>query len=289
MRRTGRLLRPRTVREWWVKGLLPRPCRFYSGRGKGSSTFWRDDHVLTQAQVVFDLLAKHRRTETTLVRLWLLGFDVESSRLKAAWRSLIGKARAFPRRPNAPMSDQVGALAKVWAKHWKGSQNIREQIEPLLEEALAVFFGSDDEIAVHELGVVAMAALSDGRSIMGLSQLPSARISDDDLEFLLRTLREYWSLPAQRAAIDCATAYELVRARRLWHVVLGLFARHISGHKDQWEACAVTFGQPLIPLLLRLLRERHAHSIKTMVLSVSLALRGRISNPRDAFIMRIRA
>ena len=79
------------------------------------------------------------------------------------------------------MSDQVGALAKVWAKHWKGSQNIREQIEPLLEEALAVFFGSDDEIAVHELGVVAMAALSDGRSIMGLSQLPSARISDDDL------------------------------------------------------------------------------------------------------------
>jgi len=112
-------------------------------------------------------------------------------------------------------------------------------------------------------------------------------VSDSDVAFLLELLREYWSLPAQRQAIKDATAYELVRARRLLHIVLGCFGRPGSGRVEEWRAAAITFGKPLIPLFLRLLRGPHAGRIVRVLLSISLVMRGRISKSEAVLTARV--
>jgi len=278
MTRSGRQLNRRTARDWWTKGLLPRPATTGLGRGKGRVTFWPDNRIVGQAQAVFDLLAKHRRTETVLVWVWLIGFEVEPRVLKRAWVSLIAKSRPWVRVRNE-LGDQVGVMAATWARHWEGSTVIREKVEPLLHEALGVFFGTGEEITVQDLGALAMAVITAQQEGTGAHRRPTGGISDEDIAFLLELLRDYWSLAAQREAIENATEYEMVRARRLLHVFLGYFRRASSGNIDGWRAAAVTFGKPVIPLLLRLLRGPYGVRIIRVVLTLSLALRGRTAIP----------
>lgn len=139
-------------------------------------TFWRDDRVVAQAQGVFDLLAMHRRTEPALVRVWLIGFDVEPRVLKRAWLSLIAKSRPWARVRNE-LDDQVGAMAVTWARHWEGSTAVREKLELLLYEALGVFFGTNEEISVQDLGAFAMAVIADEHERTGAQrQLSGGRL-----------------------------------------------------------------------------------------------------------------
>jgi hypothetical protein len=212
--------------------------------------------------------------------------------LKRAWLSVIDKTRPWPRRRreyDALLWAQVGAMAAKWAKSWDGSKAVRAQVEPLLHEALDVFFGTSEEIVAQDLGAAATAAISDHKGKMGPKERGRALthdISDDDVACLLELLRQWWSLPAQREAIETATNYELVRARRAWHVFLGSFGRPSLGRDHEWRAFAITFGKPAIPLLLRLLRGPYASWIIRTLLSISLAMRGRISDPRDAIMGR---
>ena len=37
---SDRYLSHRAARDWWTKGLLPRPQRRGIGRGRGTETFW---------------------------------------------------------------------------------------------------------------------------------------------------------------------------------------------------------------------------------------------------------
>src|SRR5258708_31717389 len=83
MEASGRYLSRRKARDWWAKGLLPRPQRHSLGRGRGSETFWTDAGVSQQARAAFDLLALHPRAAFVLLRLWTLGYPVSFRSVRA--------------------------------------------------------------------------------------------------------------------------------------------------------------------------------------------------------------
>ena len=64
MEASGRYFSERKARDWWTKGLLPRPRRDWPGRGRGSVTFWTDPRISQQARAAYDLLTAHPRADT---------------------------------------------------------------------------------------------------------------------------------------------------------------------------------------------------------------------------------
>jgi hypothetical protein len=113
MERSQRHLTPRAARDWWTKGLLPRPRRHGLGRQKGTETFWVESRVLEQAKATHDLLARHSRAYTALIGLWLFGFPIELKLVRTAWMKLIvrNQPRQHRRAGDAPLGEAVGELA----------------------------------------------------------------------------------------------------------------------------------------------------------------------------------
>ena len=74
MEGSGRRLTPRTARNWWSVGILPRPARTGLGQGVGTVSFWRDRRVLLQAQIAHDLLSRGGSLQGAAAGLWLVGF-----------------------------------------------------------------------------------------------------------------------------------------------------------------------------------------------------------------------
>src|SRR5260221_3191778 len=88
MEASGRHLTQRKARDWWTKGLLPRPKRRSLGRAKGTETFWDTPDVLRQAREAYDVLARHARTDIALLHLWLLGIPVEFRTVRSGYLEL---------------------------------------------------------------------------------------------------------------------------------------------------------------------------------------------------------
>jgi hypothetical protein len=85
MEKSGRRLTPRTARNWWTVGLLPRPRRTGLGRGQGTVSFWQDRRVVTQAEIAHDLLGRGVSLQGTAAGLWLLGFSMPLETVYAAF------------------------------------------------------------------------------------------------------------------------------------------------------------------------------------------------------------
>jgi hypothetical protein len=71
------------LRAWRKAGLLP-PLASH-GTGAGRSYYWREPHILAQAQRVHDALQRHGRIDEALITVWLAGFDVPLERVRRAW------------------------------------------------------------------------------------------------------------------------------------------------------------------------------------------------------------
>ena len=91
MASSDRYLSPRAARDWWTKGLLPRPQRRGCGRGRGTETFWTDRRVCRQARAAYDLLAAYPRANIALLSLWLLGFPVSMRSIRAIYQKQINR------------------------------------------------------------------------------------------------------------------------------------------------------------------------------------------------------
>lgn len=278
MRRSGRHLTPRVARDWWTKGLLPTPRRLSRGRGKGNVTMWADERVLAQAKIAHDLLARHRRTETAIVRLWLMGFDIEVGKLRRAWLALIKRDQAPVRwRGNERPEDAVGDIVtSVVGSMTKDRGHVRQSLETALSEGPNVFYGTGEAVEAQDLG------LAFTTSIRHLHpEIESAREftwSDDYAIAALELLRDWGSLPAQRKVMASATHHELTRARRLLQIILGSFGRERENldDPDRWPSIIV-FGRVAVPVLVRLLRQEYAHVVVSIVLQVSRQMRSRVS------------
>src|SRR5438067_2118313 len=94
MERSDRRLTPRTARNWWSVGILPRPARTGLGQGVGTVSFWRDRRVLLQAQIAHDLLGRGVSLQDAAAGLWLVGFPAPINVVREAFaRQIAGYYR----------------------------------------------------------------------------------------------------------------------------------------------------------------------------------------------------
>jgi hypothetical protein len=220
MEASGRHLTPRSARDWWTKGLLPRPRRRSLGR-KGTETFWSNPNVFRQAVAVHDLLTRHARTDVALLHLWLMGFSIDTRFVRAVYLELNTRhLREIREQAEKLPEDVIGNLAAKLARRQVGRAaapvEAQDAYSALAFEFLSVFYGSESELMIEGLAeqwekVVPYVAGA-GSQAEGLADLHP---TNETLMLWANQLRQFVSLPAQRAAIESASDYELMRARRL--------------------------------------------------------------------------
>lgn len=73
----------RRLTDWAQKGLLPSPRPRGRGQGRGKVYRWIEPDVLHRAIDVFELLDWHRRAQDLFLPLWVLGYDVPVTEVRA--------------------------------------------------------------------------------------------------------------------------------------------------------------------------------------------------------------
>lgn len=275
MAASDRYLSPRAARDWWTKGLLPRPRRRGLGRAKGTVTLWTDLRVVEQAKAAYDLLARHNRTYAAIIGLWLWGFPIDLKLVRRSYLKLIdrhiglvgGQCRF------ASVDDLLGnfaaEVARRVAKSQKPPRSV-EEISDLAYGALSLFYGLEGDIPARGL-----AALC-GQSPSEVQKLASA--TGRDLEVLARYVRRRWrgwiSLPKQRETLLAATDHDLSQARRVLHLAFGCCAR-VSPPEDEGSDgefgrdALIAFGRPMLLILVRVLHEPMGKKMVSLLLQFS--------------------
>lgn len=278
MNRSKRRLTPRAARDWWTKGLLPRPGRHGLGRANGTETYWLDGRVLEQARTAHDLLARHSRTYTALIGLWLFGYPIDLELVRSAWKTLIARnhLRRDARAGRMPLEDAVGRLAPTVGPALlqpDAPADIKRAAIDFSNEFLAAFFGVPDESAVYGLA----EAVSETVPYWLNKASHPMTLDDASIEWLMVHLRKWFSLPAQHKILRSATNYEFVRARRVIRVVFGAFGRTARGLpagqrkalKEHERIAVIVLGRPLLLPLIAVLRDPPVPGLVPMLLRLS--------------------
>ncbi len=264
MRDSGRNLTPRQARDWWTKGLLPKPRRRGLGRGLGTESFWVDRRVLRQAQAAYDVLAQHARSDPTLLALWLLGFPVPLTAIRRVYDTWITKGLQAVRHVGEPPEDILGGMAHqaalLQAKRASLPAAIRDNFADLALEVLGVFYGFNDEPDFEGLGELwAKVApyLNSGINREGGS-LRSSQAAEI-LEIAIKFIKDAASLPVQQRVMTAVGDHELIQARRLILVTSGHLRRTMpanqKGHDSLFYRLVIVLGQMAIPILVSILRD----------------------------------
>jgi len=258
MAASGRPLTERAARDWWSKGLLPRPRRKGLGQGRGTETYWTDRRVAAQATAAYDFLAMHSRTYSAAVHLWLLGFPVELALVRGAYHRLVGRHfRSMHHHSQDDPDGRLGALAAQISRHMVKTEQLpsafRDDLTDLALPFLETFFNVNwvfEGEGLSELWEKVEPHLWDSKTSGALV------LNDHRLEIAAGYLRRMGSLPAQRDAIRSASDYELVQARRLLLFVLG-HVRRMADLTAQGEildgSCrnfVIAMSRPAVPILI---------------------------------------
>jgi hypothetical protein len=293
MEASGRYLSRRAARDWWTKGLLPRPIRHGLGRGRGTETFWSDRRVSQQAQAAYDLLTLHPRADVALLSLWLLGFSVSLRSIRDIYDELITRhLRSVHKRPGKRADDILGNLAALFArqkaKESAAPVGARQAMADLAVEFLGIFFGIDSESEVVTEGLAELwenaAPYVTGGAAPQSAGFAELRPRDEDIATWLRYMKEMLSLTAQWKMIQSASDYELIRARRLVLFLSGYLRRfaRAAEPQDTFEGFGrrllIVFGRPAVPILVAVLRK---DSFRHEIMSSVLELRRRYQTQRN--------
>jgi hypothetical protein len=282
---SGRPLTPRSARDWWTKGLLPRPLRRGRGRGLGTETFWTDRRVITQAEATYDFLAEHSRCYSAALHLWLSGFQIDPHLVREAYQRIISRHYRSMREQAGGFDNAIAALAARAARQFANSKSapgsIQHDITDLISPYLHLFFGSAEEFentGLSDLWAIAQPYIGHSKN------QASFVLSDNQLQIAADYLKQIASLGAQQDAIASATDYEMMRARRLVHFVFGHLRRFsapsFKGNPDFDEIgrrFLIVSGRPSIPILITALRsEKLRRSTIRFLLDLVIKARGQI-------------
>jgi hypothetical protein len=266
MKTSDRYLSRRAARDWWTKGLLPRPRRHGLGRGRGTETFWTDSRIAQQAQAAYDLLAAYPRTEIALLSLWLLGFSVRLDSIRAIYRKLINRhLRAVHGRLGQQPDDVIwkfaDTLARQTAKTSAAPVEARRSIAQLAFDFLEVFYGLDGGVVTEGLAELwEKAAPYMGGGASQTAGLADLHPRDEDLAAWAHYVKAMASLGAQQKTIKSASNYELMRARRLVLFVSGYLRRVAraaecpEGFEEFGRRLLIVLGRSAVPILIAVLR-----------------------------------
>jgi hypothetical protein len=278
MEGSGRHFTPRTARNWWSVGILPRPARTGLGQGVGTVSFWRDQRVLLQAQIAHDLLGKRVSLQGTASGLWLVGFSVPFEAVREAFaRQIAGHYRRARGRSRdgleAGLWELVGRFVRGDARARKGSSEDEEGTAlyaltgELLELLLGVGEGTPEpgdprewavDTAEELLSQIEVLARS-GR-LNGSNAIPA--VPAETVEEVVTWISETASLRRQQDAVINARPHDWTRARRITRVAIGLLDRADAAASPEQHAAnralftrlAVGWARLLFPVLLAVVR-----------------------------------
>lgn len=261
MAASGRPLSERAARDWWSKGLLPRPRRKGLGQGRGTETYWTDPRVPAQAEAVYDFLALHARTYSVAAHLWLSGFPIELALVRAAYHRMLSRHFRLLRAQNEP-DGKVSAFAAQMSRHLvrtgKIPRAIRDDLTDLALPFLETFFsvgGTFDGDGLSDLWATVEPHLWNTKGAGALA------LNDHQLGVAANYLSRMGSLAAQQDAIRSASDYELIRARRLLLFVRGYirWLADLSGPHGTLDTYCRNFSlavnRAAVPILVMILRE----------------------------------
>lgn len=293
MAASGRHLTPRAARDWWTKGLLPRPRRHRAGRAKGTKTFWTEPRIIEQAQVAYDLLAAYPRADMAILVLWLLGFTMDLMKVRAAYRrSISDHFDSIRARNREQPDDTLGKLADAAARQCSivvefAPAEARNALTDLMLEFLKIFYSFEEEFAIEGLWKTLAPYLANRKSWSSVDA--DIHLVDDLLATAAQHFEKMGSLKAQEKAITSATDYELMRARRLVHLVFGWLGRlaQAAGCREQIEGLGsrllIILGRPAVPILISVLRNNALrHRALSLILDLMCRLRQGLTDTRDA-------
>jgi hypothetical protein len=290
---TGRHLTARAARDWWTKGLLPRPRRRGPGRGMGTETFWVDRRVVKRACAAHDLLSERSPAFIAIIGLWLWGFPVDLRLVRESYTKLIDEHIRGLRRRTRPieLDDAVGELAaKVAPALLRVSSlpsKIRDSAIDLLLEILTIFYGATDDPAIEGLADLLIKVFSYLRTTMRPQPGCDEAVRDfigAHFGAIIDHLHNFGALPRQRSAMTTATDYELMRARRIIHLAFGSLMRLLPPAQREEFAefgrrLVIVFGRPAAPIMVGLLRDIAGQSIIPYLLHLTVTLRRARTNP----------
>ncbi len=255
---SGRSLTPRAARDWWTKGLLPRPQRRGLGRGKGTETFWTTQNITEQAQAVYDLLVWRPQADVAIVGLWLLGFPVDIRRVREVYER--AQCRVVSQPPDDAASESAVMFVRQNTKIDKIPAHAKDAGIDLAVEFFRVFYGAEEPF--ESFGLEDHWNLV--KPYLNSEAFADMRLRDAEFEPYAKYLKEMGSLPAQREAIVTASDYELTRARRFMHFVFGYIDRVARTVKRDEEIdefgrrLLIALGATAIPILIAIFRNNNA-------------------------------
>jgi hypothetical protein len=198
-----------------------------------------------------------------------MGFPIDTCSVRAVYLEFNSRhLREICEHAGTLPEDVIRDLARKLARRQisKGAPaEARHAYADLAVELLSVFFGDEGELLIEGLAEQWEKAVpyvaGAGSQAGGLADLHP---TDETLTRWAQKLRQFVSLPAQRAAIESASDYELMRARRLIRFVLE-YLRRIFNAVGPQGACEgflfLSLTGRFIPVLVALLREDTLRSL----------------------------
>ena len=296
MEESGRRLTPRTARNWWTVGLLPRPQRTGLGRGQGTVTFWQDRRVVMRAEIAHDLLGRGVSFRGTAAGLWLLGFPVPLDTVRAAFVDQVaGHYRRGRGRSRdgleAGLWQHVGHFVRSDARARGGSAGDEEGVAlhdltgELLELLCGVGDNAPDAGDSGEWSVDTAAELLFQIEVLKpftqrYGAIEFAAVRAETVEEVATWIRQTASLRRQHEAVTHARQHDWIRARRLVRLAIGLLDRADAAASPQQHAAnralftrlAVGRARLLFPILLAVVRTPEQRRTATNALAAAAAI-----------------
>ena len=293
MEGSDRRLTPRTARNWWSVGILPRPARTGLGQGVGTVSFWRDRRVLLQAQIAHDLLGRGVSLRGAAAGLWLVGFPAPTEIVREAFAHQIaghfrrGRGRSRDEL-EAGLWDIVSRFVRQDARARGGSREDDEGIAlyALTGELFELLYGVGD--GVPESAASRQWAADTATELLsqieflappsGVKAVPS--VQAETVEEVVMWISETASLQRQQDAVVNAQAHDWTRARRITRVAIGLLDRadaaaspeqHVA-NRALFTRLAVGWARLLFPIVLAVARNPQQRQSATRAIFAAAAI-----------------
>jgi hypothetical protein len=249
---SGREVSLEELALWRKNGLLP-PLASYGPQTAVRSYYWYETDILARAELVYDALRKHGRSEAAIISLWLHGFEVPPPRLRRAWLHRVRLASPVRIRSAndasrmAPPGKTLPDLLLSATFHAAVSMEcIPDQVMPVLRRAGA-----------------------------GLGYVPGNR--DAETQLYWRVAMAMLLALNSSDVISSASDEEMLEAQRHLHVALTFLSAYC---RDESPAAVVeTLGPALFLLILALLRSGQRGTVQAITDHI-MSVRNKSATPR---------
>jgi len=243
---TGRKVALADLTVWRHDGLLPPLASI--GSHNGRAYYWREPDILEQAEIAFDELRRHGRSDEAMIALYLGGFEVPLPRLRRAWQhghriaktAMILPAAPVAARPSHDLSGLLQQAANAAAAALQADDASRIGLAMLEHIAARLEIRRSNISELHQAWHAVQVTLS----LLSASSL-MRQASDDALQRAQRAQRIVMDFIWQSGAAESRTAVVAALGKPAFLYILTLL---VSGQDAQLDAVLAKIAHRRRPL-----------------------------------------